>query len=141
MLVLGLIISLAFSTAIAADSNVNKTIQITDDRGRTIDLPYPCQRIVFLVENAMNTMKPGSVIVDMAAQAGGNCEYTVPGKLDVTASGVKVIGYSDLPGRLPAQSSEMYATNLVNLTKLLSKEKDGNINIDFEGILLSEGFI
>ena len=56
MLVLGLIISLAFSTVIAANSNVNKTIQITDDRGRTIDLPYPCQRIVFLVENAMNTM-------------------------------------------------------------------------------------
>lgn len=84
----------------------------------------------------VDSMKPGSVIVDMAAQAGGNCEYTVPGKLDVTASGVKVIGYSDLPGRLPAQSSEMYATNLVNLTKLLSKEKDGNIDIDFEDVVL-----
>ena len=56
MLVLGLIISLAFSTAMAADSNGNKTIQITDDRGRAIEVPYPCERIVFLVENAMNTM-------------------------------------------------------------------------------------
>lgn len=84
----------------------------------------------------VDSMKPGSVIVDMAASAGGNCEYTVPGQLSVTASGVKVIGYSDLPGRLPGQSSEMYATNLVNLTKLLSKEKDGNINIDFEDVVL-----
>lgn len=56
--------------------------------------------------------------------------------MTVTASGVKVIGYTDLPGRLPTQSSEMYATNLVNLTKLLSKEKDGNINIDFEDVIL-----
>ena len=55
----------------------------------------------------------------MAAAAGGNCEYTVPGEMFITDSGVKVIGYTDLPGRLPTQSSEMYATNLVNLAKLL----------------------
>lgn len=84
----------------------------------------------------VDSMKPGSVIVDMAAAAGGNCEYTVPGTMIVTDSGVKVIGYHDLPGRLPTQASEMYATNLVNLTKLLSKEKDGNINIDFEDVIL-----
>jgi len=84
----------------------------------------------------VDSMKPGSVIVDMAAAAGGNCEYTVPGELSVTASGVKVIGYSDLPGRLPNQSSEMYATNLVNLTKLLCKDKDGTIHIDFEDVIL-----
>ncbi len=83
-----------------------------------------------------DSMTPGSVIVDMASATGGNCEYTVPDKMIVTASGVKVIGYNDLPGRLPTQSSEMYATNLVNLTKLLSKEKDGNINIDFEDVIL-----
>ena len=47
-----------------------------------------------------------------------------------------MIGYTDLPGRLPTQSSEMYATNLVNLAKLLCKEKDGNINIDFEDVIL-----
>jgi NAD(P) transhydrogenase subunit alpha len=90
-----------------------------------------------LVTKAMvDSMKPGSVIVDMAAATGGNCEYTVPDKLSVTASGVKVIGFTDLPGRLPTQSSEMYATNLVNLSKLLCKEKDGNINIDFEDVIL-----
>ncbi|MCQ6282015.1 Re/Si-specific NAD(P)(+) transhydrogenase subunit alpha [Bacillus sp. EB600] len=90
-----------------------------------------------LITKAMvDSMKPGSVIVDMAAATGGNCEYTVPGELYVTDSGVKVIGYTDLPGRLPAQSSEMYATNLVNLAKLLCKEKDGNIHIDFEDVVL-----
>lgn len=84
----------------------------------------------------IDSMKPGSVIVDMAAAAGGNCAYTKPGELFVTESGVKMIGFTDLPGRLPTQSSEMYATNLVNLAKLLCKEKDGNINIDFEDVVL-----
>src|SRR6478752_2944356 len=87
-----------------------------------------------ITKEMVDSMKPGSVIVDMAAQAGGNCEYTVPGEIFVTDSGVKVIGYTDLPGRLPTQASEMYATNLVNLAKLLCKEKDGNINIDFEDV-------
>ena len=53
---------------------------------------------------------------------GGNCEYTVPGELHVTDNGVKVIGYTDLPGRLPAQSSQLYGTNLVNLMKLMQGE-------------------
>lgn len=89
-----------------------------------------------ITKEMVDSMKPGSVIVDMAAATGGNCEYTVPEKLTVTDSGVKVIGFTDLPGRLPTQSSEMYATNLVNLAKLLCKEKDGNINIDFEDVIL-----
>lgn len=89
-----------------------------------------------ITKEMVDSMKPGSVIVDMAAAAGGNCEYTVTGKLIVTDSGVKVLGYHDLPARLPTQSSEMYATNLVNLSKLLSKEKDGNINIDFDDVVL-----
>lgn len=90
-----------------------------------------------LITKAMvDSMKPGSVIVDMAAAAGGNCEYTVPGELFITESGVRIVGYTDLPGRLPTQSSEMYATNLVNLTKLLSKQKDGNIHIDFDDVIL-----
>lgn len=89
-----------------------------------------------ITREMVDSMKPGSVIVDMASATGGNCEYTVPDKMIITASGVKIIGYNDLPGRLPTQSSEMYATNLVNLTKLLSKEKDGNINIDFDDVIL-----
>lgn len=90
-----------------------------------------------LISKAMvDSMKPGSVIVDMAASTGGNCEYTISGELFITDSGVKVIGYTDLPGRLPTQSSEMYATNLVNLTKLLCKDKDGTSLIDFEDVIL-----
>lgn len=89
-----------------------------------------------ITKEMVDSMKPGSVIVDMAAASGGNCEYTVPGELYVTPSGVKVIGYTDLPGRLAAQSSEMYATNLVNLTKLLCPNKDGSIRINFEDVIL-----
>lgn len=90
-----------------------------------------------LITKAMvDSMKPGSVIVDLAAATGGNCEYTVPGKLWVTELGVKVIGFTDLPGRLPTQSSQLYASNLVNLTKLLCKEKDGKIQIDFNDVVI-----
>lgn len=53
-----------------------------------------------------------------------------------TANGVKIIGYTDLPGRLPTQSSQLYGTNLVNLLKLLCKEKDGNIVIDFDDVVV-----
>lgn len=85
-----------------------------------------------ITREMVDSMRPGSVIVDMAAAAGGNCEYTQPGQVITTDSGVKVIGYTDLPGRLPAQSSQLYATNLVNLSKLMSKEKDGQIQLDQE---------
>ncbi|MBP6117485.1 MAG: Re/Si-specific NAD(P)(+) transhydrogenase subunit alpha [Neisseriaceae bacterium] len=89
-----------------------------------------------ITKEMVDSMKPGSVIVDLAAAAGGNCEYTVADQLHVTENGVKVIGYTDLPSRLPAQSSQLYGTNLVNLTKLLSKEKDGNIVLDMEDVVI-----
>ena len=66
------------------------------------------------------SMKPGSVIVDMAAANGGNVEGSVAGEVVVTANGVTIIGYTDLAGRLPAQASQLYGTNLVNLMKLLT---------------------
>ena len=72
-----------------------------------------------ITREMVDSMKPGSVIVDLAAQNGGNCEYTVANQVTTTANGVKVIGYTDLPGRLPTQSSQLYGTNLVNLLKLL----------------------
>jgi len=62
-------------------------------------------------------MKPGSVIVDLAALGGGNCELTHPGESYVTDNGVTIIGYTDLPSRLPGQASQLYGTNLVNLLK------------------------
>ena len=81
-------------------------------------------------------MKSGSVIVDLAAATGGNCELTKPGELFVTDNGVKIIGYTDMANRLAGQSSQLYATNLVNLTKLLSPNKDGEITLDFEDVII-----
>jgi len=89
-----------------------------------------------ITKEMVDSMKPGSVIVDLAAATGGNCEYTQAGKVVTTENQVKVIGYTDFPSRLPTQSSQLYGTNLVNLLKLLCKEKDGNINIDFEDVVL-----
>lgn len=80
----------------------------------------------------VESMKPGSVIVDLAAQNGGNCDLTVADKVVETPNGVKIIGYTDLPSRLPTQSSQLYGTNLVNLLKLLCKEKNGELDINFE---------
>ncbi|QOL24692.1 Re/Si-specific NAD(P)(+) transhydrogenase subunit alpha [Thalassotalea sp. LPB0316] len=79
----------------------------------------------------VKSMKPGSIIVDLAAAGGGNCELTKPGKVS-TVAGVKIIGYTDLVSRLPNQSSALYANNLVNLTKLTCPEKDGEFVIDFD---------
>ena len=81
------------------------------------------------------SMKPGSVIVDMAAANGGNVEGTVAGEVVVTANGVTIIGYTDLAGRLPAQASQLYGTNLVNLVKLMTPEKDGRLVLDFEDVV------
>jgi NAD(P) transhydrogenase subunit alpha len=82
------------------------------------------------------SMKPGSVIVDLAAQTGGNCELTVADQVTLTPNGVKIIGYTDLSSRLPTQSSQLYGTNLVNLLKLLCKEKNGEITVDFEDVVV-----
>ncbi|ACZ31264.1 NAD(P) transhydrogenase, alpha subunit [Xylanimonas cellulosilytica DSM 15894] len=77
-------------------------------------------------------MKPGSVIVDLAASGGGNAEATVPGERAVTENGVVVLGYTDLPGRMPAQTSQLYGTNIVNLLTLLTPGKDGTLVLDLE---------
>lgn len=75
-------------------------------------------------------MKPGSVIVDMAAGQGGNVEGSVAGERVVTANGVIILGYTDLAGRLPQQASQLYGTNLLNLLTLLTPGKDGQLVID-----------
>ncbi|WKV50989.1 Re/Si-specific NAD(P)(+) transhydrogenase subunit alpha [Dickeya fangzhongdai] len=90
----------------------------------------PAPRLI--TKEMVQGMKPGSVIVDLAAQTGGNCELTVADRVTMTENGVKIIGYTDLPSRLPTQSSQLYGTNLVNLLKLLCKEKNGEIDIDFD---------
>jgi NAD(P) transhydrogenase subunit alpha len=88
-----------------------------------------------ITEEMVKSMKAGSVIVDLAAGGGGNCECTVKDKV-VNAHDVKVIGYTDLVSRLPNQASQLYSNNLVNLAKLLCKEKDGTLNINFDDIVI-----
>ncbi len=79
----------------------------------------------------VQSMKPGSVIVDMAAEQGGNCELTVPGEA-VVRHGVTIVGYTDLASRLSRQSSTLYGTNLLRVVEELCKGKDGTINVDFD---------
>ncbi|QFQ94924.1 Re/Si-specific NAD(P)(+) transhydrogenase subunit alpha [Streptomyces phaeolivaceus] len=93
----------------------------------------PAPRLITAADVAR--MKPGSVIVDMAAAQGGNVEGTVAGKAVVTDNDVTIIGYTDLPGRLPAQASQLYGTNLVNLMKLLTPGKDGRLVLDLDDIV------
>jgi H+-translocating NAD(P) transhydrogenase subunit alpha len=78
----------------------------------------------------VTSMKNGSVVVDLAAEQGGNCELTVPGQV-VKREGVTIIGYTDMPSRLAAQSSQLYATNLRHLLTDMCKAKDGNLVVDF----------
>jgi NAD(P) transhydrogenase subunit alpha len=84
-----------------------------------------------ITERMVANMKPGSVIVDLAAEAGGNCKLTVPNEV-VVRHGVTLIGYTNLPSRLAAQSSQLYATNLRHLLSDLCPEKDGQIVVNME---------
>jgi NAD(P) transhydrogenase subunit alpha len=84
-----------------------------------------------ITADMVRSMSPGSVIVDLAAEQGGNCELTEPGKVAVK-HGVTLIGYTDLPSRLARQSSTLYATNLLRLTEELCKAKDGVINVNMD---------
>ena len=77
-------------------------------------------------------MKPGSVVVDLAAERGGNCDLTVPDEKIVSENGVTVVGYSDFPSRMAAQSSTLYATNIRHMMTDLTPEKDGQVNHDME---------
>jgi NAD(P) transhydrogenase alpha subunit len=93
----------------------------------------PAPRLI--TEEMVASMRSGSVIVDMAAAQGGNVAGSVPDEIVVTANGVSIIGYTDLPGRLPAQASQLYGTNLVNLMKLLTPEKDGRLVLDMDDVV------
>ena len=85
-----------------------------------------------LIKSEMvESMKDGSVIVDLAAEQGGNCKLSEAGKI-VKVHGVSIIGYTDLPSRMAAQASQLYGTNLRHLLTDMCKEKDGNAKVDFD---------
>ena len=80
----------------------------------------------------VKAMKNGSVIVDLAAERGGNCDATVPDQKIVTDNGVTVVGYTDFPSRMATQSSDLYANNIRNMLADLTPEKDGVLNHNME---------
>jgi len=89
----------------------------------------PAPRLI--LADMVDSMKDGSVVVDLAAEQGGNCELTEPGKV-VVHNGVTIIGYTDMPSRLATQSSQLYATNLRHLLTDMTPDKDGQIVVDME---------
>ena len=80
----------------------------------------------------VSAMKPGSVVVDLAAERGGNCDLTVPDEKIVSENGVTVVGYSDFPSRMAAQSSTLYATNIRHMMTDLTPEKNGQVHHNME---------
>lgn len=82
-----------------------------------------------ITADMVQSMKPGSVIVDLAAEQGGNCELTEPGKV-VVRHGVTIIGYTDMASRLARQASTLYASNLLRMIEGLCKSKDGVLHVD-----------
>ena len=88
-----------------------------------------------ILADMVELMKPGSVIVDMAAEQGGNCELTEPGQVAVK-HGVTLIGYTDLPSRLAAQSSQLYGTNLWHLLGELTPDKNGQPNVNMDDVVI-----
>ena len=84
------------------------------------------------LKDMVEAMKPGSVVVDLAAERGGNCDLTKPDEKIETANGVIIIGYTDFPSRMAAQASELYATNIRHMMTDLTPEKDGVVVHDME---------
>jgi H+-translocating NAD(P) transhydrogenase subunit alpha len=129
-----------YAKATSTDYN-RKAAELYASQARDVDIVIttalipgkPAPRL--LTADHVASMRSGSVIVDMAAGQGGNVEGSVAGEVVVTANGVTIIGYTDLPARLPAQSSQLFGTNVVNLMKLLTPGKDGRLVLDFDDVV------
>lgn len=88
-----------------------------------------------ITAEAVASMRPGSVVVDLAAPGGGNCELTVPGERILSGNGVVVLGYTDLPARMPRHTSELYGTAVANLLTLITPGKDGELRLDLDDVV------
>jgi NAD(P) transhydrogenase subunit alpha len=86
---------------------------------------------VLVTEDMVKTMKPGSIIVDLAAEQGGNCPLTKPNEV-IEVHGVTIMGYTNLPGRLAVDSSALYARNLFNFVSLIVDKKTGALNLNWD---------
>jgi H+-translocating NAD(P) transhydrogenase subunit alpha len=86
---------------------------------------------ILVTEEMVKTMKPGSIIVDLAAEQGGNCPLTKAGEV-IAVYGVTIMGHTNLPGRLAVDSSSLYARNLFNFVSLFADKKTGGINVNWD---------
>ncbi len=117
------------------------TAAMYDEEARAADIVITTALIpgrpapLLVTADTVAAMQPGSVVVDMAAANGGNVAATVKDQRVVTDNGVTVLGYTDLAGRLAAQTSQLYGTNIVNLLKLLTPEKDGLLTLDMDDVI------
>ncbi|MGP0566004.1 Re/Si-specific NAD(P)(+) transhydrogenase subunit alpha [Nitrospina sp. 32_T5] len=122
---------------VMSEEFIRKEMELFAEQAKEVDIIITTALIPgkpapkLIVSDTVKLMKNGSVIVDLAAEQGGNCELTEPGKV-ANVSGVSIIGYLDLPSRLATQASQLYGTNLRHLLSDMCKEKDGNLNIDME---------
>jgi NAD(P) transhydrogenase subunit alpha len=124
-----------------SDDYKAREVQLYAEQAKDVDIVIttalipgkPAPRLI--TADMVASMQPGSVLVDMAAANGGNVEGSRPGEVVVTEHGVTIIGYTDLAGRLPTQASQLYGTNLVNLMKLLTPNKDGQLVLDLEDVV------
>jgi NAD(P) transhydrogenase subunit alpha len=125
----------------ASEEFARRAAEIYAEQARDVDIIVttalipgrPAPRLI--TEDMVASMKPGSVIVDMAAAQGGNVAGSEPGRVVVTPNKVSIIGYTDLASRLPAQASQLYGTNLVNLMKLVTPAKDGEFVLDWDDVV------
>ncbi|GAB4010987.1 Re/Si-specific NAD(P)(+) transhydrogenase subunit alpha [Nocardioides ultimimeridianus] len=123
------------------EAQVAATAAMYDEEARAADIVITTALIPgrpapsLITAETVAGMRGGSVIVDMAAANGGNAAGTVADQKVVTDNGVTILGYTDLAGRLAAQTSQLYGTNIVNLLKLLTPEKDGALTLDFDDVV------
>ena len=117
------------------------TASMYDEEARNADIVITTALIPgrpapkLITAETIAAMKNGSVIVDMAAANGGNAALTQTDERVVTDNGVVILGYTDLASRLAAQTSQLYGTNIVNLLKLLTPEKDGQLTLDMDDVV------
>jgi NAD(P) transhydrogenase subunit alpha len=117
------------------------TAAMYDEEARAADIVITTALIpgrpapLLITGETVAAMRPGSVVVDMAAANGGNVAATVKDERVVTDNGVTVLGYTDLAGRLAAQTSQLYGTNVVNLLTLLTPGKDGVLTLDLDDVI------
>ena len=122
---------------IMSEEFIAAEMQLFSEQAREVDIIITTALIPgkpapkLIVADTARAMKVGSVIVDLAAEQGGNCELTRPGEAALI-DGITVIGYTDFPSRMAAQSSLLYGNNVTHLLADLSPEKDGQINVDMD---------